>query len=92
MKHKLSIDRRIEKLERLLKCEADNMIVHHSDDNKYEPKYIRSAQYVCDTLDEVLARLESIDAELKVIHIDNELLNEVRDSINRIKDEASSWI
>lgn len=91
MKHKLTIEQRISKLEKLMKSEANDMIAYHDNDN-YEPKYIKSAQRVFDIADEIEARIESLPKDFDIIHLDKSYLDAINDTLEKIKSDASMWI
>lgn len=91
MKHKLTIEQRVAKLERLLKCEADEAM-RNIDDNDYSPKYTQAAQRVYDRMEEISARLEAVPSDMDTLHMDKQLLYKIQDSISSIKEIASMWL
>lgn len=86
-----SLESRIRKLERLLKCESDD-INDKDTGSKLKRKRIQSAQHIVDVTEEILARLESLDEDFKEINLDTLELQSLRDSLSQISSEAEVWL
>lgn len=97
MKHKLSLNQRILKLERLMQNEDEDVMrnyndVDDTDEKQYTAKYIVCAQRVYDIMEEVTARLESVPSDMEVLHLNTELLDQIKDLIEQIKDDCTDWL